>query len=164
MSLDCLIVRQPYASLIVYGVKRWEFRSYTSEKKNMIAIAASRNLPMRTSDRRLNLAARKFPRGVVLGTANLSKCFLVTQEDLRNKFKCCSEVTIHGQEFTVACTPLGEPPDDIRIAIDMENWRKFAWELSNVKPLSRMKEYIPSRGSSWTKANLEDKSDLTSFL
>jgi hypothetical protein len=162
--LDCLIVRQPYASLIVYGAKRWEFRSYATEKKEVIAIAASRNTPIKTLDNKLNVAAKRFPRGVALGTAKLSKCFPVTQRDLRLNFKCCEEVLIHGQEFTVACEPIGEPPQDIKVALDRENWKKFVWELTNVKPFPRPKEYFPSRGSSWTKVHIRNEVDLTSFI
>jgi len=162
--LDCLIIRQPYASLIVYGVKRWEFRSYISEKKGRIAIAASKNPPIRTSDTKLNVATKRFPRGVVLGTANLVRSFPVTHENLKQKFKCCQTVIIHGQEFTVACEPIGEPPEDIKLALARKNWEKFAWELSNVKPLPRPIEYPPSHGSSWTKVDLKREVDLTSFM
>lgn len=31
--IDCLIVRQPFASLIAYGMKRWEFRTYNCKKR-----------------------------------------------------------------------------------------------------------------------------------
>jgi len=162
--LDCLIIRQPYASLIVYGVKRWEFRSYSSEKKGMIAIAASRNVSIRTSDAKLNAAAKRFPRGVVLGTANLSKSFPVTQKDLEQRFKCCQTVIIHEQEFDVACKPIGEPPEDVKMAIARKEWKRFAWELRNVKPLPCPIEYPPSHGSSWTKVDLRREADLTSFM
>jgi len=57
----CLIVRQPYASLIAYGCKKWEFRSYNSTKRGTIAIASSRGTALKTASNELNAVAKHFP-------------------------------------------------------------------------------------------------------
>lgn len=164
-ALDCLIIRQPFASLIVFGVKRWEFRSYASDKRGTIAIAASKAPPLRTSDAKLNQAAiNRFPRGVVLGTARVMGSHLITSKELQTRFRCCQQVTIHGLEFLVASEPLGEPPDDIRMALSRKGWRSFVWELDNVKPLAAPIEYLPAHGSTWTKVKLANESGLMSFM
>jgi len=62
-ELDCIIVRQPYASLIAYGSKRWEFRSYNCKKRGVICIASSRGKPLKTGDPFLNSISGNFPRG-----------------------------------------------------------------------------------------------------
>lgn len=163
--MDCLIVRQPFASLIVFGAKRWEFRSHPCDKRGTIAIAASKHPPIMTSDSKLNEASiSKFPRGVVLGTAYLSKSYLITANELKKEFQCCQEVNIHGFEFSVACEPIGEPPDDVKMALNRKGWKKFVWELSNVKPLSTTVGYRPAHGSSWTKAVVQNEIDLMSFI
>jgi hypothetical protein len=53
-QLPCLLVRQPYASLIAYGRKRWELRSYDTRRRGHILIAASRGKPIETTDETLN--------------------------------------------------------------------------------------------------------------
>jgi hypothetical protein len=83
-KLSCLIVRQPYASLIAFGKKRWEFRSYNTERRGAMGIAASHGRPWITACPDLNEILHLMPRGVVLATCELKSSFLVTSKDLEN--------------------------------------------------------------------------------
>src|SRR2546425_522823 len=64
-KLDCLIVQQPYASLIASGFKRWEFRGYETKKTGEIGIAASNSQPLQTKNLELNRIRYLLPTGVV---------------------------------------------------------------------------------------------------
>lgn len=133
--LQCLVVAQPYASLITGGHKRWEFRSYEPKQTGTIGIAASNTPPWRTRNLDLNSIASRLPRGVVLGTADLVTAFFVTSEDLKKKITSPVEITLEGQRIVTYSEPIGEPIEDVNGAIASKNWNSFAWILENVRPL-----------------------------
>jgi hypothetical protein len=154
-KIDCLIVRQPYASLIAYGSKRWEFRTYNCEKRDIICIASSRNNPLKTGDPFLNSVSNSFPRGFVLAFGILVDSFLVTSKDLKKAFRGEETLTIHGHKITTASKPIGEPIADILQAISDKNWKMYAWVFRDITPL---KTIVPLKntngGSTWTKVEL----------
>lgn len=152
----CLIIRQPYASLIAYGCKRWEFRSYNSTKRGRIAIASSRGPPLKTSDNTLNEAAKHFPRGVTLATANLINTFLATNKDIERVFSGTTQVRIHDKKFTVAKQPLGEPIEDIKLTIEDQKWKSYVWELDDVVVLSNPIALNRKANSPWSSVELGD--------
>jgi hypothetical protein len=163
--LDCLIVRQPYASLIAYGLKRWEFRTYDCRKRGVICIGSSRGPPLKTGSSQLNAMSISFPRGFALATAVLVDSFLLTGKELRAALKGEESVTIHGHTVRTASSPVGEPLKDVRCAIREKNWNMFAWVLGDVAPL---KNVIPltrnGHGSTWTKTELAENEPLSKSL
>jgi len=165
IELDCLIVRQPYASLIAYGLKRWEFRSYNCKKRGIICIGSSKGKPLKTGDTFLNDIALFFPRGFVLAIGILKDSYLVTSKDLRKALKGTETVKIHGHNITTASKPLGEPICDILKAIKDSDWKMYAWVLKDISPL---KTIIPLRstksGSTWTKVELTERESLSKSL
>jgi hypothetical protein len=154
--MRCLIVRQPYASLIAFGCKKWEFRSYNSCKAGKIAIAASRGPPLKTGSLELNKAAKHFPRGVALATGEIIRSFFVTNQDLKEKYTGATKVKIHDQEFIVAKSPLGEPIEDIELAIGDSEWKSYVWELNNVIPLIKPIDLCKRTNSTWSSIELKE--------
>jgi len=154
--LDCLIVRQPYASLIAYGLKRWEFRSYNCKKRGLVCIASSRGKPLKTGDSLLNSISKYLPRGFALAVAVLADSRLVTSEDLKRVLKGKKTVRIDGHRIVTASDPLGEPVSDILAATKEGDWKSYAWVFDNVSPFQTI---IPIRidrsGSTWTKIEIE---------
>lgn len=153
-ELDCLIIRQPYASLIAFGKKRWEFRGYDTKKRGSIGIAASHADPWITSSSALNRILYMMPKGVVLATAELVTSFFATNKDLKHNRGTPIRVKLHGNEITTLDEPIGEPPQDVDRAIHDQQWKSFAWLFENVKQL---KDPIPIERkprSTWTKAIL----------
>ena len=134
-TLSCLIVRQPYASLIAFGKKRWEFRSYPTKKEGIIGIASSPSEKLRTLDPELNRVSGLFPRGVVLATANLVTSFYVTASDLESKKTNPIPVKLHRAIVHTCDEPLGEPIIDVDNAIKNKGWESFAWLLEDVRVL-----------------------------
>ena len=154
----CLIIRQPYASLIAYGCKRWEFRSYNTTKRGRIAIASSRGPPLKTANQELNKIAKHFPRGLTLATANLVNSFIVTNEDLKKMFTGTTQVRIHDKKFAVAKDPLGEPVEDITLATEDPKWTSYVWELEDVVALSKPIDICKRSNSAWSIVEIEESS------
>lgn len=149
MLLDCLVIKQPYASLIAFGKKRWEFRSHESKKKGLIGIAASPNEPLITKNILFNRYKHVFPRGVVLATGELMTSFLVKSEDLKTNVTDPIIVTLHGHDFLTSDEPLGEPIEDIQSAIRHTGWQTYGWLLENVKPLDKFIPLDKLEKSTW---------------
>ena len=148
--LRCLVVRQPYASLITFGRKRWEFRSYECKMRGKIGIAASHNRPLTTLNEELNGISASFPRGVLLATARIDGSFLVTNNELKANFKRTARVVVHGHELVTLEEPIGEPVEDVQQAILDPDWVAYVWKLTDVKPL---RKYVPverPKRSTWT--------------
>jgi hypothetical protein len=164
-EIDCLIVRQPYASLIAYGSKRWEFRTYNCEKRGLICIGSSRAPPLKTGDSYLNSVSNSFPRGYALATGVLSDSFIATNKHLRKVYNGVETVTIHGYKIRTASKPLGEPVEDILKSINDKKWKMFAWVLRDVSSLNTLIE-LQNRngGSTWTKVELADEEPLSKTL
>ena len=152
--LSCLLIQQPYASLIAFGKKRWEFRSYETKKRGIIGIAASPSSVLSTKNASLNSVSHLFPRGVLLATANLVNCFYVTSADLRRVMTEPVEVNIHGHDLLTLDCPIGEPKEDVERAANSKYWESYVWELDEVKPLSNPINVNKRSRSTWTLANL----------
>ena len=147
-KLPCLLVRQPYASLIAYGKKRWELRSYDTKRRGRILIAASRGRPIETTDETLNRAATSFPRGVLLASAQLTESTLVSGLELREKSNFPVKTRIGDIEFWTADAPVGEPLQDIRTV--SPTLQCYAWHLDDVKPLTSAVPLDAKPCSPWT--------------
>lgn len=152
--LSCLLIQQPYASLIAFGKKRWEFRSYETKRRGKIGIAASPSSVLPTKSVSLNAVSHLFPRGVLLATANLVNCFYVTAADLRKHVTKPVEVNIHGHTLLTLDYPIGEPKEDAEIAANSKYWESYVWELDDIKPLSNPISVVKRPRSTWTFVNL----------
>jgi len=156
-SLNCLLVQQPYASLIVFGQKRWEFRSYEVKRRGTIGIAASPSSVLSTRDAELNKVSQILPRGVVLGTAELVNCFYAIGRDLEKYAQQTVRVSLHGKDVVTLGAPIGEPQADVSEAIKNPNWSSFVWEFENIKPLEVPISIVKSSMSTWVRIDLNSR-------
>lgn len=157
-KLDCLITRQPYASLIAFGKKRWEFRSYPTKKRGIIGIASSPSEKWQTLSPGLNRVSHLFPRGVVLATADLVTSFYVTTSDLERKKTEPVQIKLHGTIVTTCDKPIGEPIEDVNNAIQQKGWESFVWLLENVRILNEPKPFErTSPKSTWVKVEIFER-------
>lgn len=155
--LDCLILRQPYASLVAFGKKRWEFRRYDTKKRGTIGIAASHREPWISSSSELNRILHLMPKGQVLATAELVTSFYVTWNDLQRNRGQPIRLILHGNEITTLEEPIGEPPEDVDNAIQSQRWESFAWLFENVKQLENAIPFSRNSRSTWTKITLPER-------
>jgi hypothetical protein len=156
LLLDCLLVQQPYASLIAFGKKCWEFRSYETKKRGLIGIAASPSSVLLTRSSSLNSVSHLFPRGVLLATANIVNCFYVTGADLKKAMKEPIKINLHGHEISTLDSPIGEPLEDVRFAAESDSWESFVWELSEIRPINTQIPVIKESRSTWVKINYHE--------
>ena len=154
MMLDCLIIQQPYASMIAYGKKRWEFRNYDTQKSGLVGIAASPGPNLFTRNPNLNTVATHFPKGVVLATAKLEVSFFVTSSDLESVCTDPVKLSIHDHELLLYDEPLGEPIEDVQYAISKKNWKSYAWLFENIIPLNKPVPFIRQGQSTWIKVDV----------
>jgi hypothetical protein len=155
--LSCLLVQQPYASLIAFGKKRWEFRSYETKKRGLIGIAASPSSVLLTQNRSLNSVSHLFPRGVLLATANIVNCFYATGADLKKAMTEPINLTVHGHDISTLDSPIGEPLEDVVLASNSDSWESYVWELADVKPVANQIPVEKKSRSTWVIVELEDR-------
>jgi hypothetical protein len=156
MQLDCLIVQQPYASLISVGKKRWEFRSYDSNRRGTIGIAASPGPVFRVVNWDLNRIAGLLPRGVLLSIVDFDNSFFVTSEDLRRNLSPEVEVDLHGHKIVTLNEPIGEPSEDVERAIQSSTWESYVWLMKNVRPLKKPIPFVRASRSTWVTIEIPE--------
>ena len=145
----CLLVRQPYASLIAYGLKRAEFRKYPTKIRGPIGIAASKGASLKTQTESLNGVSNSWPRGVVLAKATLVRTEFWDITRLRECIKPQREISVHNTKISIYDSPLGEPVEDVDAAIKTYSWQSWAWILDNVVALDHPVQYSHSGRSTW---------------
>lgn len=81
-ELRILTIRQPWASLIVSGVKDIENRSWRTSYRGRLAICAAAGTPRTESPLLADLmtpdAIQQLPRGVIIGVVTLTDCLSAT--------------------------------------------------------------------------------------
>ncbi|KAG7283778.1 hypothetical protein CRUP_034402 [Coryphaenoides rupestris] len=124
----CLSMHQPWASLLVLGIKRMEGRTwYTSHRGRLwIAAAAKKPTPQETAEvesmyRQLYKREPRFPKdyptGCLLGCVNVADC--LTQDQLREQFSdTCEESS---SPFVFICTN----PQELVVKFPMKGKHKI---------------------------------------
>lgn len=113
--MKVLTVKEPWASLISYGYKEYEFRSWKTNYRGKILIHAGKSLEKDVSElfKDYNL---EYSKGEIIAVADLTDCILVDEkfnEELLNKNKLVYGNTNHTM--------------------------KYAWKLENVKLINKIK-------------------------
>ena len=84
--MKALTIREPWASLIINGYKKYEFRSWNTNYRGKILIHAGLNLEKDMLERFKNYDI-EIVKGAIIGEAELVDCILVDKEfndELRN--------------------------------------------------------------------------------
>lgn len=106
--MKVLTIKQPWASLIINGYKRYEFRSWKTNYRGKILIHAGKSLEkdmvLRFKDYNL-----EYELGAIIGEARLVDCILV-DEDFNSKLRDIDPI-VYGRSNHV---------------------EKYAWKLENI--------------------------------
>ena len=117
--MKVLTIREPWASLIINGYKKYEFRSWKTNYRGKILIHTSQKVEKemlsRFKDYNLNCVS-----GSIIGEAELTDCILVDEEFNQNLRK--SDNVVYGKSNHV---------------------EKYAWKLENIKKYDKT---IPMKG------------------
>ena len=157
MQLSCLLVRQPYATLIMYGKKRWEFRSYEVKKRGLIGIAASPSSILPSESNNLNCISNLMPKGCLLGTANLRTCFYITSKELVKAIGNEVKLMIHDKIVTTLDSPIGEPIEDVNHVINNKEWASWVWELNDINPIEKKIPIAKTSKSTWVEIDYDER-------
>ncbi len=77
--MKVLTIKQPWASLIIEGYKKYEFRSWKTKYRGKILIHAGMSLE-KDMVNRFKQYSIDYPLGCIIGEANLEDCILVDEE------------------------------------------------------------------------------------
>lgn len=117
--MKVLTIREPWASLIINGYKKYEFRSWKTNYRGKILIHTSQKIEKemlsRFKDYNLNCVS-----GSIIGEAELTDCILVDEEFNQNLRKI--DNVVYGKSNHV---------------------EKYAWKLENIKKYDKT---IPMKG------------------
>lgn len=147
--VKALSLIQPWASLIAFGEKRIETRSWATSYRGIVAIHASKRIPpedrefvecdedFQTALSRNGVTLKDLPLGCIIATAVLDRCI----------------PTIQARAYLEEVP--GNWPEHERHFGNFDRGR-FAWLLTDVRPL---RNPIPAKGSlglwEWDEAGLE---------
>lgn len=125
--MKCLTIKQPWASLIVSGYKKYEFRSWKTKYRGKILIHAGMSLEKTYIDKvkEYNL---EYIKGAIIGEAEIVDCILVDKnfdDYLKN---------------------------ENNIVYGKDHIGSYAWKLDNIK---KYKEsiYVKGKLSLWEYKN-----------
>lgn len=77
--MKVLTIREPWASLIVYGYKKYEFRSWKTNYRGKVLIHAGLGIDSDKLDRFKNYGI-EYSKGAIIGEAEIVDCILVDKE------------------------------------------------------------------------------------
>ena len=117
--MKVLTIKEPWASLIINGYKKYEFRSWKTNYRGKILIHTSLNIEKNMLDRFKDYDI-KYQPGYIIGEANLIDCILVD-----SKFN----------EYLNELNPV--------VYAKSNHTRKYAWRLENIKKYDNP---IPCKG------------------
>ncbi|MBE6144370.1 MAG: ASCH domain-containing protein [Firmicutes bacterium] len=120
--MKVISIKQPWASLIIYGYKEYEFRSWKTNYRGELFIHASKSYNKKDLElfKDYNIP---FDTGCIIGSVNLDECILLDKEK--------SDV-IHNKNPYVYLHPYDS---------------KYAWKVSNPKKTSKI--YVNGRLNIW---------------
>lgn len=111
--MKVLTIKQPWATLIMQGDKRFEFRSWQTKHRGELLIHAGKGIDKEAVNRLSKYLPEKLPVGQILGKVNVVDCI-----------KC-------DEDFKKKC--LEENRDVYAKSTFVE---KYAWQLDNVEVFS----------------------------
>lgn len=83
--MKVITIKQPYATLIAKGLKRYEFRTWKTKYRGEIYIHAGKGIDRRAMKKYEKLGLQ-YPRGQVIAKATLKDC-LVINDAMKQKLK-----------------------------------------------------------------------------
>ena len=78
--MKVLTIKQPWATLIMQGDKRFEFRSWQTKYRGELLIHAGKGIDKEAVKRLANYLPKELPQGKILGKVTLVDCRKMTPE------------------------------------------------------------------------------------
>lgn len=74
--MKVITIKQPYASLIAYGYKKYEFRTWKTKYRGEILIHAGKSLD-KNAMKKFEYLNLDYPSGCIIAKANLTDCICI---------------------------------------------------------------------------------------
>lgn len=100
--MKVLTIRQPWASLIIHGYKKFEFRSWQTKYRGELLIHAGKNVDKEAYSRLKKYINDDMPLGKIIGKVELVDCIKTSQEfltDLRKENKEVYRESIFNEKY-----------------------------------------------------------------
>lgn len=78
--MKALTIKQPAASLIIQGDKKYEFRSWKTKYRGTILIHAGKGIDKPSITRLKKYLPKELPSSSIIGTVDILDCILITPE------------------------------------------------------------------------------------
>lgn len=78
--MKTITIRQPWATLIMQGVKRYEFRSWKTNYRGDVLIHAGKGIDKEAMERLKAYLPDEIPTGKILGKATLTDCVPMSEK------------------------------------------------------------------------------------
>ena len=112
--MKVLTIKQPYASLIAEGIKRYEFRTWKTNYRGDFLIHAGKGVD-KEAMKRLAFLNLDYPQGCILAKVTLSDCVQV-DEDFRDKLRQENSVVYAG-------------------VIEDKTWQGYGFQLNDIQKI-----------------------------
>ena len=130
--MKVLTIKQPWASLIVYGYKEYEFRTWNTKYRGEFLIHSSKNIDKKALKlfEKYNL---DYPLGCIIGKCSITDCINVDKK-FRNILKA-------------------ENTKVYKNIVNDETWNGYAFKLENVEKINPI--YINGKLGFWNYNSIE---------
>lgn len=110
--MKTITIKQPFATLIAEGLKKYEFRTWKTKYRGDILIHAGKSIDKKAMKRyeHLNL---EYPTGCILAKATITDCIYI-DNNMKKKLKNDNSLVYYG-------------------IINDENWSGYGFKLENVE-------------------------------
>ncbi len=78
--MKALTIKQPAASLIIHGIKKYEFRSWKTKYRGKILIHAGKGINNEYISKFKEYLPEKLPSGMIIGQVDITDCIEITEE------------------------------------------------------------------------------------
>ena len=133
--MKVITIKQPYATLIAKGLKRYEFRTWKTNYRGEIYIHAGKGIDKKAMKRYEKLGLQ-YPRGQVIAKATLKDC-LVIDDAMKQKLKEENEYIYEG-------------------IVSDETWRGYGFLLEDIEEIEPIS--INGKLSLWNYEGEKDES------
>lgn len=114
--MKAITIRQPWASLIASGYKKYEFRSWPTKYRGPIYIHAGSGVDKEYLSRFDNLNLL-YPKSSIIASADLEDCILMDKDFVKQLHK--ENMQVYGFDYK-------------------EGY--YAWKLTNIKPIDNQSD------------------------
>ena len=112
--MKTLTIKQPFATLIVEGLKEYEFRTWKTNYRGEILIHAGKAVDKKAM-KKYEYLGLEYPKGCIIGKATITDCIKI-DDDARKKLKEKNSIIYYN-------------------IIDNKDWNGYGFKLENVEKL-----------------------------